>query len=283
MVGGKYRRFTAFAVQITAGLPCILRIDAGNNQSGNPGQTLPRVLLATITDCGGVPLSDVPVTWGPVSPANGATLTNTRSTTDSNGQVSSNLVLGSIPGTVTIPVSVTAGTATNNNQTVTGSFTETVNLVVTGFTKVNGDNQEAAQNTQFAQPLTVQVVGNNNQPVSGVTVSFAVTSGSATLSSSTATTNAQGQASVTATAGANVGSVVVTATVGTSTQTFNLTVRPPGPANITFRNGAGMQTNFIAPCSLAQITGTGLATGVQGAVSIILTMLEEKGFEWKAF
>lgn len=266
-VGNKFRVFGPFNTEITAGLPCTITIEpAGNNQSGNAGQTLPRPLVATITDCGGNGLNAVPVTWGPVSPANGATLSNSRTSSDATGRVSSNVTLGSIPGAITIPVSVTAGTPTANGQPVSASFTATVNLTISGFTKVGGDNQEAAQNAAFPLPLTVQVNGNNAQPVANVPVNFVVSSGSAVLSAASATTNAQGQASVTATAGPTVGPVVVTATVANSTQTFSLTVRPPGPANVTFFNGAGLQANFIAPCSVAQITGSGLATGIQGAV-----------------
>ncbi|HWQ52798.1 MAG TPA: hypothetical protein VN442_03880, partial [Bryobacteraceae bacterium] len=141
-----------------------------------------------------------------------------------------------------------------------------VNLTITQFQKVGaGDQQSAAQNTQFANPLTVQV-NDASGPVSGVTVNFAVTSGSGTVATPTAVTNAQGQASTTVTAGPNVGTLLITASIGSLTQQFTLTVRPPGPSNVTFENGAGFQRNFIAPCGIATIRGSGLATGVQGVI-----------------
>jgi uncharacterized protein (TIGR03437 family) len=55
--------------------------------------------------------------------------------------------------------------------------------------------------------------------------------------------------------------------VGSSSVTFNLTVQPPGPTNLRIWNGAGFQQNWISPCSIAQITGTGIATGVQGVIA----------------
>jgi uncharacterized protein (TIGR03437 family) len=179
--------------------------------------------------------------------------------------VSTNVTLGTAAGAVTIPVAVAAGTTTANNTPVRLTFTANVNLTITTFQKVSGDNQDAAQSTAFAQPLIVQVNGPNG-PVAGVTVNFAVTSGTATLGSAAAVTNAQGQASTTVTAGGTVGTVVVTASIGTNSQTFTLTVRAPGPSNISFLNGAGFQQNFIAPCGVATITGSGLAPGIQGVV-----------------
>ena len=262
-VGGNYQTYGPFPFQVTAGLPCILSLVSGNNQSGNAGQNMPSPLVAKVTDCGGTPLNGVPVTWSVTQGA--ATFTNMRTTSDANGLVSTHVTLGSVGGPVSIKVAVPSGTQTANNQVVSVTFSATVNLVITTFQKLSGDGQDAAQGTAFAQPLVVQV-NNAGVPVSGATVNFAVASGSATLSAASAVTNTQGQASVSVTAGQTIGPVAVTASIGSFTQTFNLTVRPPGPSNLTFLNGAGFQQNFIAPCGTAQITGSGLAPGIQGAV-----------------
>jgi uncharacterized protein (TIGR03437 family) len=267
LIGEGYQRYTGFTAVVTAGLPCIMRIDSGNNQSANAGQALFSPLVAVVTDCGGAPLEGVTVTWGPISPANGATLTNARTSTDANGRVSANATLGSIPGDITIPIGVAAGTQTADNRIVSASFTARVNVTISGFTKVSGDNQDAAQNTQFAQPLTVRATNAAGQGIANLTVNFAITggTGSATLSSATAVTNAAGDASVTVNAGATAGSVVVTASTGLSSATFNLNVRPPGPSNITFSNFAS-GSEFVAPCSVAVMRGSGIASGIQGAV-----------------
>ena len=63
--------------------------------------------------------------------------------------------------------------------------------------------------------------------------------------------------------------MTVTATAAGFTQTFNLTVSPPGPtltAN-SFVNAADQQIGSLSPCSLATINAAGLVSGVQGVVS----------------
>lgn len=262
IVGGGFARFGPWNTDITAGPPCAIRIVSGNNQSGNAGQNLAAPLVAEVNDCGGNRLSGVPVTWSVTQGA--ATLFNTRNTSAS-GLVSTNVTLGSSPGQTTVQVSTAPGTTTATGQAVTASFTMTTNLTISGMQKAAGDNQDAAINTAFSQPLVVQVT-TPGQSAAGVTIQWAVTGGSVTLGSATSVTNAQGQASNTVQAGATTGPATVTATVGSFSVTFNLTVRLPGPANVTFLNGAGFQQNFIAPCGVATIRGTGLATGIQGAV-----------------
>jgi uncharacterized protein (TIGR03437 family) len=63
--------------------------------------------------------------------------------------------------------------------------------------------------------------------------------------------------------------VTVTAKAGNFSQTFNLTVIPPGPTltSGSFYNGADFQAGSISPCSIATIKATGLAPTIQGAVA----------------
>jgi uncharacterized protein (TIGR03437 family) len=55
----------------------------------------------------------------------------------------------------------------------------------------------------------------------------------------------------------------------TFTQTFSLTVMPPGPTLTasSFYNGADFQAGNISPCSIATIIAPGLAPGIQGVVT----------------
>lgn len=156
-----------------------------------------------------------------------------------------------------------------SNSTAQVTFTLDVNTIVTQLQIVSGNNQSIAINTAFPDPLIVQL-NDQNTPVPGVDVTFAVSSGSATLSAPSATSNAQGQAQITVTAGATAGPIVITATLGDFTQTFNLTALPPGPVITAVTNAAGFQVGSISPCSLATLIGTGLATGIQGAVTSLL-------------
>jgi len=60
----------------------------------------------------------------------------------------------------------------------------------------------------------------------------------------------------------------VSASTGAFSQSFTLTVLPPGPnlQNSTISNGADFQRNSISPCSIATLQATGLAPNVQGVV-----------------
>jgi uncharacterized protein (TIGR03437 family) len=263
-VGGTYVTFTPAALTVTAGPAAILKIISGNNQSVNPGSIAPLSLVAEVTDLGGNPTAGATVVWEVMQGS--ATLSNTTTTSNSTGQVSTRVTAtgaGQILVQVILP-----------NTTSKVTFTVNVNTVITQFQTVSGDNQQTQIGTAFPQPLIVQV-NNQGQPVQGVNVIFVVASGSAALSAASATTNTQGQAQVTVTAGTTPGPVTITASISGSTltaQTFNLTVTPPGPVISAngFTNAAGFQPGFISPCGLATIFGSGLATGMQGAVSSFL-------------
>ena len=153
-----------------------------------------------------------------------------------------------------------------------------MNVVVAGMNLVSGSGQSALENQPFTSPLIVQVNDIHNNPVTGVPVTFTLSSGSAVLSAGSVNTSSNGQASVTVTAGATAGPVVIIASTvaGNSTysQTFNLTVTPPGPVcdttlsdNATFFNGASYAPNFIAPGGIALIYCQGIANGIQGVVT----------------
>jgi uncharacterized protein (TIGR03437 family) len=260
VVVGYFPITNPFNIVVTAGPPAKVNIiGQGNNQSGSPGQTLPFPLVVQVTDAGGNTLSGVPVTWQVVT-AGTVTLKNVINTTDANGRASASATLGNVAGAQ--QVTVTAGTAS-------ATFTLTVNIAAAGIRKVSGDGQTALIGTVFGSPLVVKVVDANGNAATGVLVTFAVTAGSATLGSATAT-DSTGQTSTTVTAGSSAGAITVTATTAGFSTSFSLTARLPGPSNITIYNGpnfaAGFTIQSISPGSIATITGTGIATGVQGLV-----------------
>jgi uncharacterized protein (TIGR03437 family) len=245
---------------VNVGPPALIQITGGNNQSGTPGQTLPLPLVAVVTDLGGNPVSGVNMAFTSVTP-NGATFTNVRTMTDPNGKVSANVVLGSVPGNITISLADTAGQIKNP-----AIFTETVNLTISGITIQSGNNQTAFINSAFANPLYV-LVNTSAGLTAGSPVTFTLVSGSATLTYTTTTTNQYGQAFANVTAGSTAGPVVITATSGSYSVTFNLTVIPPGPSNLTFENGASGAVNSFSPGSLLTIYGSGIANNLQGVTA----------------
>ncbi len=237
-------------IDILPGQPSQIAIKSGNNQAGSPGQTLAIPLLAQIVDPQGNPIAGISATFT-VIPANGGTVSPTTTTSDYMGRMSTRLTLGSgAAGTVQVRVSAGGLTAT---------FTETVNVSITGLDKVSGDGQTATVNTAFGSPLVVQVT----PAQAGLGVGFTVASGSATLSPATATTDAQGKASVTVNAGATAGAVQINASVGSKTVTFNLTVSPPAPplTAASFLNAASFQAGSgVAFGSLVTIMSNGSLT-----------------------
>jgi uncharacterized protein (TIGR03437 family) len=244
-------------ITITTGPAQKIAILSGNNQTVPSGQTASG-LLALVTDACGNPISGATVTWTVASGS--ATLSHVSNTSSASGTVSASVLLGTTPGPVQVTVSLgTTGVAT---------FSITNQAVAATMSIVSGNNQTATTSTAFAQPLTVAINDANNNPVTGVTVAFTVTSGNVSISATSAVTNAQGQASITATAAQNTGSIVITATYLSLSATFNLSAAALGPQVTAagFQNAASFQTGLV-PCGLATATGPGLATGITGTVS----------------
>jgi len=257
-----------YRYQVVAGAPNTILFLNGNNSTGVPGQLI--TLTAELTDIGGNPLSGVAMTWTPVNPGT-VTLSSATGTTDTTGRISTEVTLGNTSGPTPVKLSTADGKVSVN-------FNITVNVVVAGMTLVSGTGQSVLVNTPFPNPLVVQVNDAHNNPVTNAPVTFSLTSGSAVLGATNVNTAANGQASINVAAGANAGPVVITAstTAGNNvySQTFNLTVTPPGPvcdANLanqdTFFNGASFAPNFIAPGGIALIYCQGIANGIQGVVT----------------
>ncbi len=258
---GNYLDFPNFPFSVVLGQPGLIKITSGNNQTGSPGSALPLPIVATVTDASGNPLSNIPVVFEAVNPGT-ATFTNIQATSDASGRVSANVVLGSTSGSIQVRVRET------QNSSVAAIFTLSSSFAVGGIAKISGDNQTVLVNTNFANPLIVQVNDVNGHPIPGTTVQFALTSGSATLSNISAVTNASGQASINVAGGAHAGPAVITATAGSQTLTFSLTVTQTGPVitSSSFFNGAGFQRGGLAPGAIVTIVGAGIAPTLQGSI-----------------
>lgn len=255
--------FFNFSYKVIAGPPATILVKSGNQQSGNPGQQLPNPILVELTDVGGNDLSGVPLVFEAVVPGT-VTITNASPVTDNTGRASAQVRLGNAAGAVQVRVRTT-------NNTASTVFTFNVNIVVAGLLKVSGDPQETAvTNTAFGTPLVVEVTDTKGNAVVGAPVTFAVTSGSATLGTTSSITDSNGHASTTVTAGVTAGPIVITASSSPAPAViFNLSSRLPGPTcdpNAAFSNGASFRVSWISPGSVATITCTGLAPGIQGSV-----------------
>jgi uncharacterized protein (TIGR03437 family) len=134
------------------------------------------------------------------------------------------------------------------------------------LTLSGGDNQTGLAGTLFSKPLSVTVADNAGIPVAGVTVTFRVTVGSATLDPSSAVTGADGTASTHVTAGGPAGPITVTATAtGLTATTFHLSTTaapPPGTISDGGVVGAGLSlpaVRAISPNALMSVFGRNFA------------------------
>jgi len=262
--GQSYAYFQSgiYTLTVQPGVPGQVSVVSGNNQSINQGQSSQPLVLKVTDSTGTNPIAGQTVAWT-VSPASAATLNPTSSVTDSSGTTSTVAKLAaSAVGTITIK-----GALTGSLSNLSTTFTISVNVQVSGLQKISGDSQTAPAGKAFGAPLVVQANANNGQPAQGQPISFAIT-GPGTLSANTVSTDSAGRASVNVNAGANQGTVTVTASIGSFSQTFTLTVIPPGPnlSGGSILNGADFQRNSISPCSVATIQASGVAPTVQGVV-----------------
>ena len=258
-VGGVPVRTLAFSVK--AGDPASATVIQGDGQSGKPGETLSQALVAEFRDAGGSAIPGLAVLWEFGAEGTGARLTNASPYTDASGRASATITLGPRAGSVVVRVKAASNTA------IVATFTVKAVVAVTGLVKISGDNQTATTGQAFSAPLVVEVRDAQALPLANVTVSFSVTSGSATLSSATAVTGSDGRASVSVTAGATAGSITVSATADSQSVAFSLSSRLPGPVLTasSFVNGASFRPGLV-PGAITTIVGAGLATGIKGCV-----------------
>ncbi|MBL8215914.1 MAG: VCBS repeat-containing protein [Bryobacterales bacterium] len=125
------------------------------------------------------------------------------------------------------------------------------------ITAISGTGQSTTVNAPFSQPLTVEVRDTANQPMAGVTVTFAAPGSGPSATFSTAVTDPSGRASATATANAIAGGpYTVNASVDLLAQTASfLLTNTPGPASIQAAFGSGQSTavNTAFPQTLQAI------------------------------
>ena len=226
---------------------------SGEGQQGPAGAALDEPFVVVVRDQNGNLLAGVQVAF--TVTAGGGTLSSASATTNANGQATTTLTLGRELGTNTVEASV-AGL-----EPVTFSAVGYANAH--RLEKVAGDGQEGPASTQLAEPLMVLVSDEDGAAIAGVAVSFAVTAGGGTLSTTTATTNANGRATTRLTLGSNLGTNTVEASV-------------TGLESVTFTATA---TEQAIPYSLAKVRGENQegAVGTQLAEPLVVLVADEDG------
>lgn len=146
-------------------------------------------------------------------------------------------------------------------------------VVGSTLVKVSGDNQSGATGATLPNPLVVRVVNAQNNPQSGITVNFAVTSGGGSVSPVSVVTDGSGQASTNLTLGpvpTAPGGVVVTATAaGIGSITFSASATPANPNPIYLENLNPGTTNWkLVNRASGEIAGYASATNVNKGGSL---------------
>lgn len=228
--GGASVTFTATAIIPTPPKPPPMNrllIISGNNQTGLVGERLAAPFAVRVRDHNNSPLGDVPVTFSVT--AGGGTLSTVATRTDANGRAESTLTLGTQPGTNTVEVS-----ASGISDVRTFSAEATLPpSAPTDLAVVSGNNQTEEINQPLAVPFVVEVRDQYNDPMPGVTVTFSVTGGGGTLSTTTGLTDINGRAESTLTLGGEPGTNTVEVSVAEIFQTeifsAEATLPPPTP------------------------------------------------------
>jgi hypothetical protein len=202
---------------LVAASPTSLQATAGSAVSEKPA--------VLVQDQDGEPMANVPVIFAVTS--GGGSVTGASQTTGPNGVATvGEWVLGTGAG--------------SNVLTATSGSLDPVTFSATGVAgpasaiAKAGDNQNATAGELVPTAPTVTVTDANGNPVAGIVVNFAITSGGGSLGSASATTNSSGVATIDRwTMGTTAGTNTVTATAGTLPPvTFTAIGLPGAPAQL---------------------------------------------------
>ena len=201
---------------ITPGLSKV----SGDNQKGVSGAVLANPFVIEVRNENLSVLEGISVTF--TVTAGGGTLNFTRAITNKNGAAQSTLTLGPNPGTNTVTVSVTG---IQEEQTFTA---EGIRILKT-LEIVSGDDQEGLPGAALDKAFVVEVGNQSDNPLPEVQVTFTVTAGGGTLSTTRTMTDENGRAESTLTLGPNLGTntVEVSAAGIEQTVTFNAVAEVP--------------------------------------------------------
>lgn len=207
-----------FSSTATVGAPASMVADAGDSQTATVNTTVGIAPSVVVTDDEANPVAGATVTFAVTGGGGG--ITGESAVTDGTGtaQVGS-WTLGQTAGANEL--TATLGGLTPVVFTATGTADAAANLELN-----DGDGQSAVAGNPVSTPPSVTVVDQFDNPVQGVTVDFAVTTGGGSLTAATPSSGADGIATVGswtlgATAGAN--SLEATSAGLSDTITFSAT------------------------------------------------------------
>jgi hypothetical protein len=241
------------SLTVTPGSGSNISMVSGNSQSGTVGTTLPNPFVVIVRDANSNPVSGVSVAFA-ITSGNGS-LSVTSVITGADGVASAVLTLGTAAGTNAVTATSTGLTGSPVTFSATG-----LSGLASSLAMVSGDGQSGIVGTTLPNSFVVIVKDANNNPVSGASVTFAITSGNGSLSVTSTTTGSDGKASTTLTLGTMAGANSVTATstgLSGSPVTFSAT------GNV----GSVSPTNSTVAAAPASVGADGVSTS---AVTVTL-------------
>lgn len=232
------------------GPPAKLSVVSGGGQTGIAGQPLAQPFVVLVQDQFDNAVAAVTVNWAVT--AGGGAVTASTTLTDAQGQTGVTVTLGTSAGTDNNLVEASATGLTGSPITFTASANA---ATASKLSVVSGIAQSGTVAQTLGNALVVVAQDPFDNPAEGVTVTWTVTSGGGTLSSTSTATDAQGQASVTWTigsmAGANNNGVDATASgLSGSPVSFAASATADAPTTISLVSG-NAQTGTVGQ-SLSQ-------------------------------
>jgi adhesin/invasin len=237
-----------FTATGTAGTATQMAINAGDGQSATAGTAVATAPSVIVRDTNGNPVAGVDVTFAVAS--GGGSVTGASATTNASGIATvGGWTLGTTAGTNTLTATAPSLTGSPLTFTATGTAGAATQMAINA-----GDGQSATAGTAVATAPSVIVRDANDNPVEGVSVTFAVASGGGSVTGASATTNASGIATV---GGWNLGT-----TAGTNTLTATAPGLTGSPLTFTATGTAGTATQMVINAGDGQsaTAGTAIAT-----------------------
>ena len=245
-----------FTATGTSGPAVMIALNAGNNQSALAGSTVPIAPSVRVTDAGGNAVSGISVTFA-VASGGGSIVGVATVTTNSSGVASiAGWKLGPTVGTNTL--TATSGTLLGSpvQFTATGTVGAASKIVMNSL---NG--QTVHVGTAVTIPPSVLVTDANDNPVSGVAVTFAVATGGGSISGvNPVTTNASGVATI--------GSWTLGTVAGTNTLTATSAGLTGSPVTFTATGLVGSPTTISLSSGNNQTAFAGAAVGAAPTVRV---------------
>ena len=263
---------TSASFAVTAGAASAMVNISGTGQSGLVGAALSAPFVVRVNDAFGNPVPGAAVTW--VVTIGGGTVNAPTGTSDAAGLVSTTLTLPTAAGAVTVEARATGLTGTPRlfTATATAGAAASVALAPTA----SGNAQSAPINTALGLPLRAYVADAFGNPVAGVTVSWAVTGGTATVGAASSVSDAAGIATTTATMGTIVGAVTIAASATGLTGSpvgFTATVRSgPAAALVLIASPGPAAAGIALPSGVidARDASNNLATTFVGLITVAI-------------